>query len=71
MGSPLFLEASVASVKVIALKDHEWAGNPKKAGDTYEADAEDPGFAALLEAGLVQVKTGKKEYKRRDLKAEK
>lgn len=41
-------------VKVIALKDHEWAKVAHHPGDVYFADAEDDRFHALLTMGLAR-----------------
>jgi len=41
-------------VKVIALKDHEWAKVARHTGEVYEADTEDIRFDALLVTGLAK-----------------
>jgi hypothetical protein len=65
-------------VQVIALKDHDWAGQPRKTGETYEVDPNDVRFDALLSlklATLVDEKVhleeppAKRKYNRRDMTA--
>lgn len=61
-------------VKVIALKDHEWAKVSRHTGDIYEADQDDERFYALLTMGLAKYHheesrvTLPGRYKRRDMR---
>ncbi len=68
----------IKTVKVIALRDHEWAGTARKLGETYEVDPSDVRFDALLKIGHAQLAEAEPEapatepkgrYKRRDLRA--
>ncbi len=65
------------TIKVIALRDHEWAGKPRKLGEVYEADPSDVRFDALLKIGHAKLAEAEPEaptaepkgrYKRRDLR---
>jgi len=64
-------------VKVIALKDHEWAKVQRHPGDTYVCDTEDDRFNALLVMGLAKYVSSVEDlrpqqptrYNRRDLRA--
>jgi hypothetical protein len=64
-------------VQVIALKDHDWAGQPRKTGETYEVDPNDVRFDALLSLKLAELATetqleeppAKRKYNRRDMTA--
>jgi hypothetical protein len=68
------------TVQVIALRDHEWAGEPRKLGETYEVDPSDVRFDALITIGHAKIADvqpsapnpeppSKGRYQRRDLRA--